>query len=65
MAESLVKSFRRDYVYLRELHNAAAVIDQLAAWFTDYNELRPHRGLRMRSPREFRGLNPRHSACPA
>jgi putative transposase len=26
---------------------------QLEHWFTDYNEMHPHKGLRMQSPREF------------
>ena len=56
MAEAFVKSFKRDYVYVGELHDAASVLASLAAWFEDYNEIRPHRGLRMRSPREYRRL---------
>ena len=53
MAESFVKSFKRDYVYLNRLETADTVITQLAAWFEDYNEHHPHRGLRMMSPREY------------
>ncbi len=30
------------------------VIEQLAGWFDDYNENAPHKGLGMKSPREFR-----------
>jgi putative transposase len=54
MAEAFVKSFKRDYVYLAELHDAESVLRELAAWFEDYNEHHPHRGLGMKSPREFR-----------
>jgi len=54
MAESFVKTFKRDYVYVNELHDAASVMRQLAAWFEDYNEVHPHKGLRMQSPREYR-----------
>jgi transposase InsO family protein len=25
----------------------------LETWFTDYNEMHPHKGLKMKSPREF------------
>ena len=57
MAEAFVKSFKRDYVYVGELHDAASVLAQLPAWFEDYNEVRPHKGLRMLSPREYRRLN--------
>jgi putative transposase len=54
MAESFVKTFKRDYVYLNELHTATSVMQQLARWFEDYNEVHPHKGLRMQSPREYR-----------
>lgn len=54
MAESFVKTFRRDYVHLGELHDARSVLASLHAWFEDYNTHHPHRGLGMRSPREFR-----------
>lgn len=58
MAEGFVKTFKRDYVYLADLHDAASVIRELAGWFDDYNEHHPHRGLGMRSPRQFRALSP-------
>jgi putative transposase len=54
MAESFVKTFKRDYVYLNELHTAETVMRRLAAWIEDYNEMAPHKGLKMRSPREYR-----------
>ena len=54
MAESFVKTFKRDYVYLNELHSGVSVMNQLAAWFEDYNEMHPHKGLRLQSPREYR-----------
>lgn len=54
MAEVFVKSFKRDYVYLSRLETAEAVMQQLPAWFEDYNEVHPHKGLRMLSPREYR-----------
>jgi transposase InsO family protein len=57
MAESFVKTFKRDYVYLNELHTANDVMKQLAAWFEDYNEVHPHKGLRLQSPREYRKAN--------
>lgn len=56
MAEAFVKTFKRDYVYLAELHNADEVLRALTAWFDDYNEHHPHRGLGMRSPRQYRAL---------
>ncbi len=54
MAEAFVKTFRRDYLYLARLDDAATVLRQLPAWFDDYNENHPHRGLGMRSPRQYR-----------
>jgi len=56
MAEAFVKTFKRDYVYLNRLDTAESVLRQLAGWFEDYNEMHPHQGLAMRSPREFRRL---------
>jgi putative transposase len=54
MAEVFVKTFKRDYVYLSRLETAEAVMQQLRKWFEDYNEVHPHRALRMKSPREYR-----------
>jgi putative transposase len=54
VSEAFVKTFKRDYVYLNELYSAEYVIHQLAGWFEDYNEKAPHKGLKMKSPREFR-----------
>jgi putative transposase len=54
MAEAFVKTFKRDYVYLADLWDARAVLEQLPAWFADYNEHHPHKGLNMLSPRQFR-----------
>jgi transposase InsO family protein len=56
MAESFVKSFKRDYVYVNRLETAETVLHDIAAWMNDYNEHHPHKGLKMRSPREFRRL---------
>lgn len=53
MAESFVRTFKRDYAYINDRPNARTVFAQLAAWFEDYNERHPHKGLRMQSPREF------------
>ena len=57
MAEAFVKTFKRDYVYVSRLENAQAVLAQLPVWFEDYNEKAPHKGLKMKSPRQFRRLN--------
>jgi putative transposase len=57
MAEAFVKRFKNDYVYLAELHSAQLVLNQLSKWMEDYNEVHPHSGLKMKSPRQFRRLN--------
>lgn len=54
MAEAFIKTFKRDYVHLSRLENARVVMEQLPSWFEDYNENHPHKGLGMRSPREYR-----------
>lgn len=54
MAECFVKSFKRDYVYLAKLESAESVLGQLQGWFNHYNDVHPHKGLRMQSPREYR-----------
>jgi transposase InsO family protein len=54
VAESFVNSFRRDYVSQMDLSNAARVLAQLPAAFEHFNEVHPHSGLKMRSPREYR-----------
>lgn len=53
MAEAFVRTFKRDYVSGQDRPDARTVLGQLADWFEDYNERHPHKGLRMKSPREF------------
>ncbi|MDL2268338.1 IS3 family transposase [Desulfovibrio sp. OttesenSCG-928-G15] len=53
LAEAFVKTFKRDYVFTHELSDAQSVLTRLAEWFEDYNEMAPHKALRMLSPREF------------
>jgi len=56
MAEAFIKTFKRDYVGMHELHNAVTVMQQLPLWFEDYNENHPHKGLKWMSPREYKKL---------
>jgi putative transposase len=51
IAETFVKTFRRDYARLSILPDAATVITLQPAWFEDYNEVHPHSGLKFLSPR--------------
>jgi len=54
MAESFVKTFKRDYVQLHPLQDAGEVMAMIPSWFYDYNENHPHKGLKMMSPRAYR-----------
>jgi putative transposase len=56
MAESFVKGFNRDYVYLADVRTVDEVLAQLPTWFEDYNRLR-HQGLKMLPPIEYREIS--------
>lgn len=64
MAESFVKTFKRDYVHMNILTDAITVMNQLPGWFGDYNENHPHKGLKMMSPREYRQHHNKLGLCP-
>lgn len=63
MAEAFVKTFKRDYVDCNICSDAPTVLKRLSEWFEDYNENAPHKGLRMRSPRQFIRLSAT-AGCP-
>lgn len=54
MAESFVKTFKRDYVAFGDLQDARTVMEKLHRWFDHYNEIHPHSALKYLSPRMFR-----------
>lgn len=54
MAESFVKTMKRDYVAFMPKPDAATAVRNLAVAFEHYNEKHPHSALKYRSPREFR-----------
>ncbi len=64
MAESFVKTFKRDYMAMHNLDTAERVMEQLPSWFEDYNEYHPHKGLKMKSPREYRRSLAKLEGCP-
>jgi putative transposase len=64
MAESFVKTFKRDYVHLNPLNDARTVLEKIPRWFRDYNEYHPHKGLKMKSPREYRRSQLKLEPCP-
>lgn len=54
MAESFVKTIKRDYVYQADCFDAETVLKFLPEWFADYNHVAPHSALGMRSPIEYK-----------
>jgi transposase InsO family protein len=60
----LCKTFKRDYVYMHDLPDAKTVMELLPLWFEDYNINHPHKGLKMRSPREYRMMQNKLEGCP-
>ena len=64
MAEAFVKTFKRDYVYVHDRPDARTVLSQLSNWFEDYNEVHPHKALRLKSPREFIRSYLQPATCP-
>jgi putative transposase len=53
MAEAFVKTFKRDYVRVSPIQNAAAALALIDSWMEDYNTVHPHSRLGYRSPREY------------
>lgn len=56
MAESFVKTMKRDYIAFMPKPDARTAIANLGLAFNHYNEHHPHSALKYRSPREFRQL---------
>ena len=54
LSEAFVKTFKHDYVRVNPPPDAKTALSLIAGWIEDYNEIHPHSGLRMRSPREHR-----------
>ena len=62
MAEAFVKTFKRDYVRVSPVPDAAAALALIDTWMEDYNTVHPHSRLGYRSPREYILSQP--VACP-
>ena len=62
MAEAYVKTFKRDYVRVSPIPDAAAALALVDNWMEDYNTVHPHSRLGYRSPREYIMSQP--AACP-
>ena len=64
MAESFVKTFKRDYVAFGDLTDAKTVLAKLPIWFEHYNSLHPHSALKYLSPKMFRQHQLTNTECP-
>ena len=53
LAEAFFGSFKRDYVYQKELPSLHAVARQIPEWIRDYNQVAPHSALGMKAPTQF------------
>lgn len=53
MAESFVKTMKRDYISIMPKPDGLTAVKNLAEAFEHYNEWHPHSALRYRSPREY------------
>jgi transposase InsO family protein len=53
MAESFVKTFKRDYVRVNPIPDARTALSRIDHWMEDYNSEHPHSRLGYRSPREY------------
>ena len=64
MAESFVKTFKRDYVAFGDLTDAKTAMAQLPKWFEHYNSLHPHSALKYLLPKMFRQHQLTNTDCP-
>ena len=62
MAEAFVKTFKRDYVRVSPIPDAAAALALVDSWMEDYNTVHPHSRLGYQSPREY--ILSQLVACP-
>jgi len=65
IAEAFVKTFKRDYVRVNSIPDAAAALIAIDGWMIDYNEVHPHSRLAYRSPSEYRRALSQPATCPA
>jgi putative transposase len=64
MAEAFVKTFKRDYVRVSPIPDAATALAQIHLWMEDYNTVHPHSRLGYRSPREYIKACSQPAECP-
>ena len=64
MAEAFVKTFKRDYIRVSPIPDAASALAQIDFWMEDYNTMHPHSRLGYRSPREYISAQSQPAECP-
>jgi Integrase core domain/HTH-like domain len=64
MAEAFVRTFKRDYVRVSAIPDAATALAAIEGWINDYNEVHPHSRLGFRSPSEYIRAMAQPAACP-
>jgi transposase InsO family protein len=64
IAEAFVKTFKRDYVRVNPIPDAATALAAIEAWMADYNEVHPHSRLGYRSPSAYRRATYRPATYP-
>lgn len=64
MAEAFVKTFKRDYVRVSPIPDAATALAQIDLWMEDYNTVHPHSRLGYRSPRQYIVACSQPAECP-
>ena len=64
MAEAFVKTFKRDYVRVSAISDAASALARIDSRMEDYNTVHPHSRLGYRSPREFINACSQPAECP-
>ena len=64
IAEAFVKTFKRDYVQVNPIPDAATALTAIDRWMADCNEVHPHSRLAYRSPGEYRRAMSQPATCP-
>jgi transposase InsO family protein len=64
IAEAFVKTFKRDYVRVNPIPDAATALAAIEAWMADYNEVHPQSRLGYRSPSAYRRATYQPATCP-
>jgi putative transposase len=64
IAEAFVKTFKRDYVRVNPIPDAASALEAIDSWMEDYNTMHPHSRLGYSSPREYISSQSQPAACP-